>query len=89
MATFSVRVDNETKSAFDNFCKASGLTLSGAINIFMKKVVMENKIPFEITGSLQPSEHFLAAINEAKEIAANPDLKGFDSVEALFKDLNS
>jgi len=89
MATFSVRIDDQTKSAFDKFCDASGLTLSGAINIFMKAVVKENKIPFEITGSHEPSEQFLAAIKEAEEISSNQNAKGFNSVEDLFKDLNS
>lgn len=56
MATFSVRVDNQTKSAFDKFCESSGLTLSAAINIFMKKVVKENRIPFEITGETKISD---------------------------------
>ena len=48
MATFSVRIDDKTKSAFDRFCEASGLTISGAINIFMRAVIKENRIPFEI-----------------------------------------
>lgn len=56
MATFSVRIDNQTKTAFDKFCEASGLTISGAINIFIKAVVKENKIPFEITGEQKISD---------------------------------
>lgn len=56
MATFSVRIDDKTKSAFDRFCEASGLTISGAINIFMRAVIKENRIPFEITGESKISE---------------------------------
>ncbi len=56
MATFSVRVDNQTKSAFDKFCEASGLTLSCAINIFMKAVVRENRIPFAVEGDNKISD---------------------------------
>ena len=58
MATFSVRVDDKTKKAFDNFCEASGLTLSCAINIFMKAVVKENRIPFEVKGEEISSDPF-------------------------------
>ena len=49
----------------------------------------KHKIPFEITGAPEPSEQFLAAIKEAEEIEKNPNAKGFNSVDALFKDLNA
>lgn len=89
MATVSIKMDDITKTKFSEFCESVGLTTSAAINMFAKRVVRDNKIPFEITGAPEPSEQLLAAVKEADEIAKNPNRKGFNSVEALFKDLNA
>ena len=45
----SVRMDEELKTEFDDFCKSIGLTMSAAICVFAKRVVAEQKIPFELT----------------------------------------
>ena len=55
-ATFSVRTDDFTKSCFSEFCKSAGLSISTAINLFMKTVIKQNKIPFEITGEPKISD---------------------------------
>ena len=47
-ATISIRVDQTLKKDFDSLCEAFGLSTTSAFNIFMKAVVREKKIPFEI-----------------------------------------
>lgn len=47
--TINVRIDEELKKQFENFCNETGLNISTAINIFVKTVVRENQIPFKIT----------------------------------------
>lgn len=54
MATISVRMDDKTKSDFENFCSAVGLTVSSAINMFAKKVVNTHKIPFTVSDDEDP-----------------------------------
>ena len=44
----SFRVDNVLKQSFDSLCDQFGLSNSAALTIFMKTVVRERKIPFEI-----------------------------------------
>ena len=68
MATVSIKMDDITKTKFSEFCESVGLTTSAAINMFAKRVVRDNKIPFEITGNPEPTEHFLATVKEAREI---------------------
>ena len=48
LATVTVRVEPTLKKNFDSLCEDFGLSVSTAINIFMKTVVREKKIPFEI-----------------------------------------
>lgn len=47
-ATISIRVDQKLKKNFDTLCEAFGLSATAAFNIFMKAVVRERRIPFEI-----------------------------------------
>lgn len=49
MMNVSVRMDNETKKEFEKFCKDVGLSISGAFNLFAKKVIREHRIPFDIS----------------------------------------
>ena len=44
----TIRVDEKLKKNFDVLCDEFGLTNSAALNLFMKAVVRERKIPFEI-----------------------------------------
>lgn len=46
--TISIRVDQSLKKKFDSMCEAFGLSATAAFNIFMKAVVREKRIPFEI-----------------------------------------
>ena len=48
LATISARIDAEDKRSFDSFCSSVGLTSSAAVNMFVKKVIREHRIPFEI-----------------------------------------
>lgn len=47
-ATISIRVDQNLKTNFDSLCEIFGLSTTAAFNIFMKAVVRERRIPFEI-----------------------------------------
>ena len=49
MAQISLRVDDEVKKNAEKTFDAIGLNMSTAINIFLKAVVRENRIPFELS----------------------------------------
>ncbi|MBM0046241.1 type II toxin-antitoxin system RelB/DinJ family antitoxin [Anaerococcus sp. mt242] len=44
----NVRVDSDTKKDAERICSEIGISLSSAINVYLKKIVRENKIPFEL-----------------------------------------
>lgn len=46
--TINVRIDENLKKQFEDFCNETGLNISTAINMFVKTVVRENQIPFKI-----------------------------------------
>ena len=49
MAQISLRVDDEIKRNAERTLNEIGLSMSTAINIFLKTVVRENRIPFELS----------------------------------------
>lgn len=54
LSTLTARVEEKDKANFDAFCSNVGLNTSTAINLFVKAVLRENRIPFEITQSSDP-----------------------------------
>ncbi len=52
--TLNIRMDENVKKQFDAFCTEIGMSTSVAINIFVKAVLLERRIPFEIAVSDNP-----------------------------------
>lgn len=46
--TLNVRVDANDKKSFEQFCNNVGMNVSTAINMFIKAVLREQKLPFEV-----------------------------------------
>ncbi len=52
--TLNVRIDESVKQQFDAFCSDVGMNASVAVNLFVKAVLRERRIPFEIVASDDP-----------------------------------
>jgi DNA-damage-inducible protein J len=57
MTQISVRIDDEVKRDAEQTLDTIGLSMSTAINIFLKKVAREKRIPFELTADPFYSEN--------------------------------
>ena len=49
MVQINVRVDEDVKIGAERVCQEIGISMSSAINVYLKKIARENKIPFELT----------------------------------------
>ena len=47
-STLNVQADANDKKNFEQFCDNVGMNVSTAINMFMKAVLREQKLPFEV-----------------------------------------
>lgn len=65
MASISVRMDDNTKMAFEGFCESVGLTVSAAVNMFAKITLRQGRIPFEVEGDPFWSEENHARLRES------------------------
>jgi len=79
-------MDDELKQQADELFDDLGLSMSSALTMFVKQAVREQAIPFTVTRRANATT--LAAIAEAKAIARDPNVKGFNSIEDLIADLN-
>ncbi|MDD6571982.1 MAG: type II toxin-antitoxin system RelB/DinJ family antitoxin [Thermoflexaceae bacterium] len=66
----SVRIDSDDKKKFEIFCNETGMNVSVAINMFVKAVLREQRLPFEIK-----TDPFYSDVNMArlKKAAAELD----------------
>ncbi len=78
----SVRVEdkfyNESKEVFSKL----GLTFADGVNIFLAKVAMEKKIPFEL--SIEPSDELITRIENIKK---DKNTKSYKNSDQFFNDL--
>ena len=82
-ATLSMRVDDTLKKNFDSICDDFGFTSTAAITVFMKTVVRERRIPFEIKASTkeQINKDALAAFLEMRAAAAEAGIQDMSPEE--------
>lgn len=57
MAQISLRVDDDVKKRAEKALDTIGLSMATAINIFLKKVAREQRIPFELNADPFYSEN--------------------------------
>ena len=89
MATvnMSIRMDTELKKQAEAMLSDMGLNMTTAMNMFLRQVVRQGKIPFEIATDI-PNAETLAAIKEVDDmIKGKIPAKKYTSTDELFKDL--
>ena len=82
-ANISIRIDAETKERANELFNKLGLTMTTAVNIFLKTAIRENGIPFELKLEKEPNETTLEAMRETDRIARDENVKGYDNIEEL------
>lgn len=78
----NIRTSKETKAAAEKIFDELGINTSTAFNIFLKAVIRENGLPFDMHVD-SPNAETIAAIEEGRRIAHDPDIKGYTSIEEL------
>jgi DNA-damage-inducible protein J len=78
-STISVRLNSEDKKQFEEFCEQTGMNISVAINMFVKNVIREQKLPFEVKADPFYSEENMAALKKS--------IKQLDSGKGKMHDL--
>jgi len=76
-------IKEEATALFNNL----GLNMSTAINMFLKKVIIERGIPFAVKEE-KPNKEFLKALEELEYMEKHPEeYKAYNNIEELKKAL--
>lgn len=78
----NIRTSKETKAAAEKIFEELGINTSTAFNIFLKAVIRENGLPFDMRVE-SPNTETIAAIEEGRKVAHDPNVKGYKSIEEL------
>ena len=68
MANITIRLENNDKQEFARICKKIGLSVSTAFNVFVKSVIREEKIPFELSAKDKDDFYNEANIRHLEEL---------------------
>ena len=81
-----IRIDADIKIQATALFNELGLDMSSAVNLFLHQCVLRGGLPFNVEMP-RYSQHTLDAMNEARRISRDPDVKGYTSMDELQKAL--
>ena len=70
--TLNVRVNSKDKKDFEEFCDSVGMNVSTAINMFIKNVVKDQRLPFDVT-TYSINDKIYSLIKEAENEMKSTD----------------
>lgn len=87
--TLNIRIEPTLKKEVEETLTDLGMNIAEAVTIFLRQVVLNDGIPFEIKRPKYNKET-IDAINEVKEMLKNPEkYESYNSVKELMEDLNN
>ncbi|MBQ7897969.1 MAG: type II toxin-antitoxin system RelB/DinJ family antitoxin [Clostridia bacterium] len=86
-ANLNIRTDKEVKENAEKIFSELGMSMTTAINLFLRQSIRFGGIPFELR--VTPNAETLAAIEEGRIIARDESVKGYTDMESLIEALES
>lgn len=83
---FTIRLDPQVKEEAERLFAELGMTLSGAMNIFLHQALIARGLPFAVRAE-RPNATTRAALAEAERLASDPTAQRFATVDELLEDL--
>jgi len=78
----NIRTDKDIKEAAEEIFEELGLDMTTAVNIFLRQVIRENGMPFQLERSV-PNQETVAAIAEGRKLANDNSIKGYSNMDEL------
>ena len=83
----NVRVDANDKKSFEQFCANVGMNVSTAINMFIKAVLREQKLPFEVRSNSFDNQIYQSLKEAEHELEQNSQRYTIDEVAQSMNDI--
>ena len=85
-APTQIRIDADIKKQATDLFDALGLDMSSAVNLFLHQCVLRGGLPFSVEMP-RYNQRTLDAMDEARRISRDPDVKGYTNMDELRKAL--
>ena len=82
--TVTIRVDEEVKKRFEEFCSEVGMNMSVAVNVFIRASLRHQRIPFTIESSSASN-----GLHLLREMRAEAEERGFLSDDEINAEINA
>lgn len=86
-----IRIEENTKKQAIELLEGLGLNLSDAVNMFLRQVILQKGIPFEVKypeDTLEFKPEVIDAMEEAKRISRDPNTKRYSSFSEALEDMD-
>lgn len=88
-SSMHIRVEPKVKEEAERILNNLGMNSTEAINIYLRQIILNSGIPFEIKVP-KFSDEMLEALEEAEEMEKHPEnYKKYNSVDELMEDLEN
>ena len=81
------RIDSELNNQANALLEGLGLSMSQAISMFLRQVVLQRGLPFEVKYPDRSCE-LLEAVEEAKRLESDPNTKRYTNMDEMWADLD-
>lgn len=78
----SLRIDEDVKRESEQLFGELGLTLSAAVNVFLRQAIRHGGLPFDVKVGV-PGRDTMEAVEEARRISADLSVRGMTYEEYL------
>lgn len=85
-APTQIRIDADIKKQATDLFNDLGLDMSSAVNLFLHQCVLRGGLPFRVEMP-RYTQRTLNAMDEARRISRDPDVKGYTNMDDLRKAL--
>ena len=85
-----IRIEENTKKQAVELLEGLGLSLSDAVNMFLRQVILQKGLPFEVKypeDTLEFKTEVIEAMEEARRISRDPSVKEYTDVNQMFKEI--
>ena len=89
MTNVTIRLDSDDKAEFSRICEKIGLSVSAAFNVFVKTVIKEERIPFELSARDRDDFYSEANLRHLEELKRLDDADQLHFVTKTWEELKA
>lgn len=89
MTNVTIRLNSDDKAEFSRICEKIGLSVSAAFNVFVKTVIKEERIPFELSARDRDDFYSEANLRHLEELKRLDDVGQLHFVTKTWEELKA